>query len=58
MKPAARDVKTVRNQLDDVGKLIKKVQLFTYINYIVVFITYYFISIHVFLNVEITTFLF
>jgi hypothetical protein len=30
MKPPGRDLKTVRGQLDDTGKLLKKVDLFKF----------------------------
>lgn len=32
MKPPGRDLKTVRGQLDDTGKLLKKVRLFKLIS--------------------------
>lgn len=38
MKPPARDVKTVRQQIDDVNKLITKVQLCNVINHILMFL--------------------
>lgn len=38
MKPAARDLKTVRTQIDDTGKLLKKVGFETLSAYLIIMI--------------------